>query len=222
MPSTIALGAIGAWEGVSARLRAAGEFIPGLVMRVVLGWEFFEAGLVKYRGENWFAGIHDRFPFPFDRVPAELSWNLATWFELVGGVLLWLGLGTRLVAFSLLFLTFVATAAVHWPDMVGMWSELLKGYSISDMGHGNFKLPLLFVVMLLPLIFDGAGRVSLDHLLARASGLDTSAAPVADACAAALAAAVLAPPVLMLAPIAGAALALLALAAAVFARHARA
>ena len=42
----------------------------------------------------------------------------------------------------------VATAAVHWPDMWSMWSELLKGYSISDRGYGNFKLPLLFTVML--------------------------------------------------------------------------
>lgn len=221
MATSMVSGAIGAWEWVTARLRGAGETIPRLVMRIVMGWEFFESGLEKYHGANWFADIQDRFPFPFNVVPADLSWSIATWFELVGGVLLWLGLGTRLVAFSLLFLTFVATAAVHWPDMVSMWSDLLKGYAVSDMGYGNFKLPLLFVVMLLPLIFNGAGRFSLDELLAKLLRVDTFPTPVADAYAWALAAAILALPFLMLLPAAGIVLAVVAVALAGFGRYAR-
>jgi putative oxidoreductase len=89
-------------------------------------------------------------------VSGDFSWSIATWFEIVGGVLLWIGLGTRFIAFSLLVLTFVATAAVHFPDMWSMWGDLLKGYAVTDMGYGNYKLPLLFTVMLLPLIFNGA------------------------------------------------------------------
>ena len=34
-------------------------------------------------------------------------------------------------------------------------------------GYGNFKLPLIFVAMLLPLVFTGAGRLSLDELIRR-------------------------------------------------------
>jgi len=222
MATSMITGAIGAWEWITTRLRGAGETIPRLAMRIVMGWEFFEAGLEKQRGENWFASIHGSFPFPFNVVPADLSWSLATWFELAGGVLLWLGLGTRVVAFSLLFLTFVATAAVHWPDMVTMWTDLLKGYAISDQGHGNFKLPLLFVVMLLPLIFNGAGRLSLDHLLASWLRIDTAATPVFDAYAWSLAAAVLAFPFLMLLPVVGMVLAVAALVLAGFGRYARA
>ncbi len=222
MATSMITGAIGAWEWITTRLRGAGETIPRLAMRIVMGWEFFEAGLEKQRGENWFASIHGSFPFPFNVVPADLSWSLATWFELAGGVLLWLGLGTRVVAFSLLFLTFVATAAVHWPDMVTMWTDLLKGYAISDQGHGNFKLPLLFVVMLLPLIFNGAGRLSLDHLLAGWLRIDTAATPVFDAYAWSLAAAVLAFPFLMLLPVVGMVLAVAALVLAGFGRYARA
>ena len=37
-------------------------------------------------------------------------------------------------------------------------------------GGGNFKLPLLFVIMLMPLVFHGAGRISLDRLLLTLSG----------------------------------------------------
>jgi len=41
---------------------------------------------------------------------------------------------------------------------------------ITSKGAGNFKLPLLLVVMLLPLVFYGGGKFSLDHLLLNMSG----------------------------------------------------
>ena len=59
-----------------------------------------------------------------------------------------------------------------------MWSDLAKGYAIQDMGFGNFKLPLLFVVMLLPIIFQGPGKISLDYLLARQLKADPMPEPL--------------------------------------------
>lgn len=197
------------YDVVVERLRGMGEYVPRLVMRLVMGWEFFEAGLEKYRGENWFANVQDSFPFPFSIVPVDFSWFLATWFELIGAIALWLGLATRFFAFSLLFLTFVATAAVHWPDMWTMWSDLLKGYSVSDQGHGNFKLPLLFVVMLIPLVFNGAGKLSLDHLI-RLWLRRPEPAPRMDAYALGLGLALLGLPLLMLLPKVGASFLLVA------------
>jgi putative oxidoreductase len=187
------------YDRVVERLRAIGEYLPRLVMRLVMGWEFFEAGLEKFRGENWFANIQADFPFPFNVVPASISWTMATWFELAGAIALWLGLATRFFAFSLLFLTFVATAAVHWPDMWTMWADLLKGYSISDQGHGNYKLPLLFVVMLIPLVFNGAGKLSIDHLIRLALGRPEPTARM-DGLAISLGCMVLGLPLLMLLP----------------------
>jgi putative oxidoreductase len=128
--------------------------------------------------------------------------------------MLWVGLGTRFFAFILLFLTFVATAAVHWPTMWGMWSDLAKGYAITDMGHGNFKLPLLFAVMLLPLIFGGGGRLSLDHLVARLTGTKEPL-PLHGPLTWAIGAAVFAIPFLMLIPAFGIALLIVAIALAV-------
>lgn len=149
------------------RLEGIGAWLAPLGLRLVLAWEFFEAGREKFRGENWFGQIMEAFPFPFDRVPAQLSWSMATWFELVGGIALLLGLGTRFFAASLFVLTVVATAAVHWPtDWMGL-AQLAQGYAISDDGAGNYKLPLIFLVMLVPLIFNGAGRLSVDALIAR-------------------------------------------------------
>ena len=193
------------WTALTARLDGTGETIPPLILRLIMGWEFWESGLEKLHGENWFTDIQTRFPFPFDVIPTSISWGIATWAELIGAIMLWLGLGTRVFAFVLLFLTFVATAAVHWPSMLTMWSDLAKGYAITDMGHGNFKLPLLFCVMLLPLIFGGAGRLSLDHLIGTRIGL-TAPTPLHDPFGWAIAAMLFALPFLMLIPILGLAL----------------
>ena len=163
------------YDDFTTRLRASGEYMWPLLLRLILSWEFWESGLTKLNGENWFAQIpwadwQKGFPFPFDLISTNLNWTLATWAELVFAVMLLLGLFTRFTAFSLVVVTMVATAAVHWPAEWSGIAELWNGYVISSDGFGNFKLPLLFVVMLLPLVFHGGGRVSLDQLLIRLSG----------------------------------------------------
>lgn len=150
-----------------AQLDWIGLWLGLLSLRLLLGWDFFESGLEKFQGENWFADIQDQFPFPFNRVPPELSWQLATWFELLGGVALVLGLATRFFSVSLIVLTLVAIASVHWPASWHTWAELMQGYGFTDSGLGNFKLPVLFIGMFLPLVFMGPGRLSLDDWLRR-------------------------------------------------------
>jgi putative oxidoreductase len=163
------------YDDLTSRLRAGGDHVWPLALRLILAWEFWESGITKLRGTNWFADIpwadwQKGFPFPFDSIPAELNWLLATWGELILAVMLLLGLFTRFTAISLIVVTSVATAAVHWPaewdSLAGLWS----GYVISADGAGNFKIPLLFTAMLLPLVFRGAGPLSFDHLLIALSG----------------------------------------------------
>lgn len=139
-------------------LQAAGA--SPLLLRLLLAWEFWEAGSMKLYGENWFADLG--FPFPFSLFPPSVNWWLATGFELLGAIALALGVATRLFSLALAVLTVVAIAAVHWPSEWSSLSELAKGYAITDEGHGNFKLPLMYLAMLLPLLFGGAGRYSLD------------------------------------------------------------
>lgn len=131
-----------------------GEFLPQLGIRVLLAYEFWESGVEKFHGENWFADIQNEFPFPFDLLPVDISWFLATWSELLGAAALLLGLGTRLFSAALMILTLVAWVSVH----AGL------GYNVCDNG---FKLPLIYLVLFLPLLFSGPGRLSLDHLIAR-------------------------------------------------------
>jgi putative oxidoreductase len=142
-----------------------GLWLAMLSLRLLLSWDFFESGLEKFHGENWFADIQDKFPYPFNLVPPEISWQMATWFELLGGIALLIGLATRFFSASLIVLTVVAIASVHWPESWGTLGELMRGYGFSDKGFGNFKLPVIFIGMLLPLLLLGPGRLSFDHWL---------------------------------------------------------
>ena len=160
------------YDNLTARLRTSGDWVWPLVLRLIMFWEFWDSGITKLRGSNWFENVQDKFPFPFDMFSPELNWLAATWGELVFSVMVLLGLFTRFAAFSLIVITVVATVAVHWPAEWSSLSELWKGYAISNKGAGNFKLPLLFVVILLPLVFYGGGKFSLDHIMLKITGRD--------------------------------------------------
>jgi putative oxidoreductase len=142
-----------------------GLWIGLLSLRLILAWEFGEAGFEKLQGSNWFADIQDQFPWPFKLIPADINWALATGFEVVGAIAVLVGLGTRFFSASLIVLTTVAMLSVHWPESWSTLSELLQGYALTDKGHGNFKLPMIYIAMLLPLVFMGPGRLSLDAWL---------------------------------------------------------
>ena len=82
-------------EGLLVGLNWIGTFFPQFVVRALLAWEYWESGLEKYHGENWFANVQDKFLFPFNMVPVEASWFMSTWFELVGSIMLSAGLRSR-------------------------------------------------------------------------------------------------------------------------------
>lgn len=146
-------------------LTPTGDWLALLPIRLLLAWEYGRAGLMKYNGNNWFANVQDNFPFPFNVVPVEISWFMATWFEILGAIGLVLGLFTRFWAGSLIILTIVAIAGVHWPEEWNSLAELWRGYTVTDKGFGNFRIPLLFIAMLIPIALQGAGKLSIDHVL---------------------------------------------------------
>ena len=133
-----------------AGLDRVGDWIGMLGIRLLLAYEFGSAGLEKWRGDNWFAEIQGDFPFPFSVVPVDISWSLAIWTELIGAAALAVGLGSRFWAVSLLILDIVAWASVHGGH----------GYNVCDNGY---KLPLLYLLMLVPLVLSGPGKLSIDH-----------------------------------------------------------
>ena len=141
-------------RAVIDKLDDLGEYVAMLPLRLLLAWEFWESGLVKFNGENWFTQIQGDFPFPFNVIPTDVSWFISIWAELLGAVALVLGLGTRFTAASLIVLDIVAWYSVHAGH----------GYNVCSNG---FKLPLMYLMMLLPLLLIGPGKASLDALIRR-------------------------------------------------------
>ncbi len=123
-----------------------------LGLRWFVAYEFWEAGIEKWNGQNWFADIQNAFPFPFNLFSAGFNWAAATGIELLAPLLLLLGLFGRAGALMLMLLTAVAWAAVHSGN----------GYNVCNNGY---KMALIYLVTLLPLALQGMGRFSLDYLL---------------------------------------------------------
>jgi len=149
-------------QGIYQSLGRLGDYLAPLGLRLVLAYEFWESGVMKLGATgafgpapDWFAGLD--YPFPFNILPATLNWIVAMWAELIGAVLLLVGLATRPAALMLIILDLVAWASVHAGN----------GYNVCDNG---WKLPLLFLVMLLPLALKGGGKLSLDAPIGRRLG----------------------------------------------------
>ena len=150
-------------------LTVAGGYISLLVLRLLLGYEYFESGAAKLGGSNWFGRLD--FPFPFSLMSTEVNWFMAMWFELIGAVLLIVGFATRYVSLCLIVVTLVAIHAAHLPtDGFGSISDVFDGYRISrscvdGVCTGNYKLPVIFLIMFIPLALSGGGKLSIDHWL---------------------------------------------------------
>lgn len=156
-------------NAVVGKLETIGDWGALLPIRLLMAYEFGKAGMMKFNGNNWFDRFQDNFIFPFNVIPTEISWFMATWAEILGGFCLFFGLFTRFWAFSLVVISIVAISGVHWPDSWNGLSELWESYTITAKSdsHGNFRVPLLFIAMLFPLIFRGAGKISIDNILAK-------------------------------------------------------
>ncbi|MGZ8184379.1 MAG: HvfX family Cu-binding RiPP maturation protein [Methylobacter sp.] len=147
----------------SCWLARDGHNLSPIFPRLLLAYEFGEAGLEKLRGNNWFSDL--AFPFPINLLSADVNWALATGLEIIAPVALVLGFMTRFFSAALMILTIVAIAAVHWPAEWYTLAELWKGYVITDQGYGNYKLPLIYLIMLGSLLLSGSGRWGVDAWL---------------------------------------------------------
>ena len=122
------------------------------VLRIVSGFLLLQHGLQKVFGLIPPAARPDAPPFRTP--PLGSTGGVSGLLELVGGVLLVLGLFTRPVAFVLSGLMAVAYFYAHAPG--GFWPILNRG-----------ELAALYSFVFLYLSFAGGGAWSLDNLLRR-------------------------------------------------------
>lgn len=135
------------WGLLALRLFVAQEFVQA-------GWMKLSAGLTA---PEWFAGLD--FPAVLAWLGPDLNWAAAGFGEVAFGLALALGLAGRLAALGLLFITWVAVYTVHFDLGWAGWNQIE-----SDAGQG-FKVPLMLGLMILALLLQGMGRLSLDAWL---------------------------------------------------------
>lgn len=120
---------------------------PLLFIRLILAYGFFKPAMMKIKDigaiAQWFESIH--IPLP------TLNAYLATGTEILGVILLTLGLFSRFISIPLIVTMIVAIVTVHWEN----------GF---EAGENGFEIPLYYIIMLFTLIVYGSGRISLDHL----------------------------------------------------------
>jgi len=119
-----------------------------LLARLVVAYGFYEPAMSKWKDidgiATWFGSMG--IPFP------TLNAYMAASTEVLGVVLLTLGLFTRLISVPLMVVMVVAIMTVH----------LAHGYSAGDNG---FEIPLYYMLFLFIFTSHGAGKYSLDHLI---------------------------------------------------------
>jgi putative oxidoreductase len=120
-----------------------------LILRVVLGITFFIHGLVKFQGgiENivgWFDSIG---------LPGILAYGVAL-LEMVGGIALVVGFGSRIVSALFAFLMLGAILKV----------KLAGGFLGNGQGAG-YELDLAFLVMAVFIAINGSKMFALDQLI---------------------------------------------------------
>jgi putative oxidoreductase len=141
---------------LAARVLAVVSCLVPLLTRLTIGWAFHLTGQGKLehfdRTVDFFTSLN--IPMP------ELNAAFVSRLEFWGGLLLLVGLGTRLVAFLLSSTMVVALMTADRVNFLGA----LKG--TGDAGLTDVSA-YVFLLFLLWLIFFGPGLLSLDALLFR-------------------------------------------------------
>jgi len=140
----------GKFYGEFSRLGEYGSHLFLLAARLAVATGFTEAAHLKWEAINataeWFAVLG--YPFPL------FTAYLVSSVEVIGVVLLALGLLTRLITVPLMIIMVMAILTVHLPN----------GFECSKNG---FEIPLYYFIFLGIFLSHGPGRYSLDHLFFR-------------------------------------------------------
>ncbi len=122
-----------------------------LVMRLVLG-----AVMVGHGYPKVFGGLHHHAQFVASLgLPAWMGY-FSAFAEFFGGLLVLLGLLTRLSAFAICIDMAVAIWKVHWHNGL--------------MGEKGYEFPLALAALAFALIFLGSGPIALDHVRSVSGG----------------------------------------------------
>ena len=141
------------WVGLVSRLQS--PFL--LIIRLYWGWQFFGTGKGKLMNLDKTAGFFASLNIPAPKLNAIMAGST----ECIGGLLLLLGLGSRIATVPLIFTMIVAYLTAE-----------------SDAAHAIFSnpdkfvtaTPFLFLLTCVIVLIFGPGCFSLDAVIARMCG----------------------------------------------------
>jgi putative oxidoreductase len=125
-------------------------WLPALLARLSMAAEFISSGSGKLGNLPKLTAYFIQLGIP---APAVTAAATAT-TELVGGILLLLGLGTRFAA-----------AALSVVMVMAIFTAKIK--EVHTLGDFFYLSEPSYLVIFVWLVFEGGGKISLDHLIAR-------------------------------------------------------
>jgi putative oxidoreductase len=144
-------------SGHGLKLIAYLDFVPGALTRLVAGFAFYDSGKGKIENMentvNFFSGLG--IPFP------EANAAFVARLEYYGGMLLLLGVATRVVSLLLSSTMIVALLTAHRDDLIGALTRTGEA-ALSDLP------PFVLGVLLSWLVVKGAGALSVDFFIRKA------------------------------------------------------
>jgi putative oxidoreductase len=136
--------------GWPERVASYFAWLGPLVARVTVGWVFLWSGWGKLTNLPIVIGNFVDWGIPFPKILAPFVSGV----EFIGGILLLLGLFTRIAAVPLVIVMIVAIISAKWDEVDSL--ETLLGFDESA-----------YLALFLWLAVAGPGLISLDHLLRR-------------------------------------------------------
>jgi len=121
-----------------------------LIARLLIAYGFYEPAINKWNDIGSVASWFGTLGIPFPTVNAYM----AAGTEILGVILLTIGLFTRYISIPLVVIMIVAIATVHLPN----------GFSA---GENGFEIPLYYMIFLMIFVTHGAGKYSLDNFICK-------------------------------------------------------
>lgn len=121
-----------------------------LFLRLILAYGFYMPAMNKWGNMQGIAQWFESMNYPLPTLNAYLAGTA----EAAGVVLLFFGLGTRIISIPLMITMLVAIFTVH----------LGNGFAAGDNG---IEIPLYYFLMLVLLLAYGSGKYSIDYFLTR-------------------------------------------------------
>ena len=128
-----------------------------LTIRTFWGWKFFQAGLGKYQNFENVVEFFTKLQIP----APQINVAIAASFEFFGGILLILGLGSRLITVPLITTMIVAYTTAHQTALLNVFSDPATFFK---------QEPFLFLYASLIVLIFGPGTFSVDWLITRIKG----------------------------------------------------